>query len=148
MVEMKTDLDFIQQVIGNHEIYLKHRTDIFIKVFFLNFIGVQVLYNTVLVSAEQLSEPTMYTQISLLSLSFPFTSPEQLVEFLCCTVSYHYLFYTQQCRYVNPRLPIYPTTIFPHGVHTLVLYVCVSISALQVSSSVPFFQIPHIFINI
>ena len=32
----------------------------------------------------------------------------------------------------------------PPGIHTFVLYVRVSISALQISSSVPFFYIPHI----
>ena len=61
-----------------------------------------------------------------------------------------YPFYTYQCIYVNPNLPVHPTTTphhhhFPRlGVHTFVLYNCVSISALQTSSSVPFFQIPHI----
>ena len=43
--------------------------------------------------------------------------------------------------YVNPNLPIHPTTTplhFPR-VHTFVLYICVSISALQTGSSVPFF---------
>ena len=38
--------------------------------------------------------------------------------------------------YVNSILPIHP---FPIGIHTFVRYVCVSISALQVGSSVPFF---------
>ena len=54
-------------------------------------------------------------------------------------------FYTQQCIHVNPNLPIDHTTIptppplSPLGVHTFVLYICVSISALQTGSSVPFF---------
>ena len=30
-------------------------------------------------------------------------------------------------------------TPFPLGIHTFVLYVCVSISALQIRSSIPFF---------
>ena len=45
-----------------------------------------------------------------------------------------YLFYTYWCIYVNPNLPIHPTTITapptllsPIGVHTFVLYMCVSI---------------------
>ena len=37
---------------------------------------------------------------------------------------------------------------FPLGIHIFVLYVCVSISALQIRSSIPFFQIPHISINV
>ena len=50
-----------------------------------------------------------------------------------------YLFYTYYCIYVNPSVPIYPTTItmpppppplaFPLGVHMSVIYICVSISA-------------------
>ena len=36
----------------------------------------------------------------------------------------------------------------PLHVHTFVLYICVSISALQTGSSVPFFYIPHICVNI
>ena len=41
-----------------------------------------------------------------------------------------------------------PLPLSPLGVHTSVLYVCVSISALQIGSSVPFFYIPHICVNI
>ena len=55
-----------------------------------------------------------------------------------------YLFYTQQSIYVSPNLPIRPTPPSPVGNHKFVLYICDSISALQISSSVPFYQIPHI----
>ena len=53
-------------------------------------------------------------------------------------------FHTHQCIHVNPNRPIHPTTTHPPplpplGVHTFVLYICVSISALQTGSSVPFF---------
>ena len=54
-------------------------------------------------------------------------------------------FYTHQCTHVNPNLPIHHTTtttplpLSPLGVHTFVLHICVSISALQIGSSVPFF---------
>ena len=54
-------------------------------------------------------------------------------------------FYIHQCIHVNPSLPIHHTTaptpplLSPLGVHTFVLYICVSISALQTGSSVPFF---------
>ena len=41
-----------------------------------------------------------------------------------------------------------PCHFVPLGVHTFVLYICVSISTLQTSSSVPFFQAPHICVNI
>ena len=58
------------------------------------------------------------------------------------------IYFTQQCIHVDPNLPIRPTLPFPHCVHMSVLYVCISIPALQIGSSVPFFQIPHICINI
>ena len=54
-------------------------------------------------------------------------------------------FYTLQCIHVNPNHPIHHTTtptplpLSTLGVHTFVLYICVSISALQTPSSVPFF---------
>ena len=63
-------------------------------------------------------------------------------------------FYTHQCIHVNPNRPIQHTTIptpqrfSPLGVHTFVLYICVSTSALQTHSSVPFFQVPHTCVNI
>ena len=41
--------------------------------------------------------------------------------------------------YVNPNLPIFLTPLSPLGVHMFILYVCISISALQIDSSVPFF---------
>ena len=53
-----------------------------------------------------------------------------------------YLFYTYWYIYVNPNLPIQTTTHHPFpplGVHTFFLYICVSISALQTGSPVPFF---------
>ena len=56
-----------------------------------------------------------------------------------------YLFYTHQCIHVNPNLPIHtnphptPSSFSPLGVHTFVLYICVSISASHTGSCVPFF---------
>ena len=38
--------------------------------------------------------------------------------------------------YVNPNLPIHPTPPSPVGVHTFVLYIYVSVSALQTGWSV------------
>ena len=54
-------------------------------------------------------------------------------------------FYTHQCIHFNPNRPIQHTTIptppqfSPLGVHMSILYICVSTSALQTGSSVPFF---------
>ena len=59
-------------------------------------------------------------------------------------------FYTHQCIHVSPNLPIHhtptptPLPLSPLGVHTFVLYICVSISALQTGSSVPFSRF-HIY---
>ena len=59
-----------------------------------------------------------------------------------------------QCIHVNPNRPVQHTTTHtpprfsPLGVHTLVLYICVSTSALQTGSSVPFLYIPHTCVNI
>ena len=67
------------------------------------------------------------------------------VDFLmpCNMSSFSYLFYTQQC-YTSISISqfILPSPLL--GIHTFVPYICVSISALQISSSVSFFQIPHI----
>ena len=49
---------------------------------------------------------------------------------------------------VVPISPTLPTSAFPFGIHTFVHYAYVSISALQIRSSVPFFEIPHICVNI
>ena len=59
-------------------------------------------------------------------------------------------FYTHQCIHVNPNLPIHHTTTstplrFPHLVSIrFFLYFCVSVSALQTGSSVPFSRF-HIY---
>ena len=49
---------------------------------------------------------------------------------------------------VNPISQFIPPPPFPLGSHMFVLYVCVSISALQIRSLVPFLSIPHICVNI
>ena len=62
-------------------------------------------------------------------LSHPYMSTA--TQYVCIS----YLFYTELCIYIN--LPIHPMPNFPFGIHTSVLFVCVS-SALQVRSSLPF----------
>ena len=42
-------------------------------------------------------------------------------------------------QFIPPPPPTTPLPLSPLGVHTFFLYICVSISALQTSSSVPFF---------
>ena len=50
-----------------------------------------------------------------------------------------YLFYIRQCVCFSATLSVHPTFSFPHCVRKSVLYICVSIAALQISSSVLFF---------
>ena len=46
--------------------------------------------------------------------------------------------------HVDPSLSVHPTptSLSPLGVHIFVLYLCVSISVLQIKSSIPFFRLP------
>ena len=93
-----------------------------------------------------------YTYIYSFSYSFPlwfiiglFLNFWILFYFFIQQVLISYPFYTHQCIHVNPNLPTHHTTtptppwLSPLGVHTFVLYICASISALQTGSSVPFF---------
>ena len=55
--------------------------------------------------------------------------------------------FTYDSVYVSiPVSQFIPQSPLPH-VHKSVLYVCISIPAVQIGSSVPFFSIPHISIN-
>ena len=49
--------------------------------------------------------------------------------------------------YVNPSLLIPPTTPVPLNTHIFVLYVCVSISALQIRSSILFTRWTWVWVN-
>ena len=44
--------------------------------------------------------------------------------------------------------PTVDLSSFPHSVHRSVFYVCISVVALQMDSSIPSFQVPYICINI
>ena len=46
--------------------------------------------------------------------------------------------------HVRLDLPIHSSTLGPPCIHTSILYACISMLALQISSSVTFFQIPYI----
>ena len=92
-------------------------------------------YNVVLVSDVQQSEESVICYLLFFQTSFPLDHHGALNRVPCHIqqVLISYLFYTQQCIYVNSNLPIYSTLSFPLGIHKFVLYVCVSISALQTS---------------
>ena len=81
-------------------------------------------------------------------LSLPLTEPpiltleaitERRAEPLCGPAASHGLFYTQWCVPVDATLSICSTLSFPHCVRKAVLCVCLSVPALQIVSSVPFF---------
>ena len=73
--------------------------------------------------------------------------PESLTSVSPQSLKQSFLFYTWQCIYVNASLPSHPTLAFLH-VHMPLLYVCLSIPAWQISSSVPFFYITYIYVLI
>ena len=78
-----------------------------------------MFHNVVLVSTVQRSEiefPVLYSRFSL------------VIYFIHISI---YL--------LIPIFHFIPPLLSPLGVHTFVLYICVSISALQTGSSVPFF---------
>ena len=127
--------------------------DSYLSLKLLFFIGVQLLYNVVLVSALQQSKLVIRIHIStLFQISFPFRSP-QITEqsSLCYIVGSHQLSILQyivvyMCQSQSPSSSHTPSS--PLGIHKFVLYICGSISALPIRSSLPFFQIPHISVII
>ena len=59
-----------------------------------------------------------------------------------------FLVHTWWCIHINPNLPVHLTPASPAQVHTSNLYIFVSIPALKIGSSVPFFSwILHICVN-
>ena len=75
--------------------------------------------------------PEQQAQIPVLFSSFPLAILGMLV----------YLCQTQSPNSSHPHLP-HPVSTCPF------FYVCVSIPALQIGSSVPFFQIPHTYVSL
>ena len=143
----------LREVLEASPYCLKSTLSIPTKFCFFLIIGVQLLYNVVLVSTVQQSESAIHIHISpLFWISFPFRSLQSIQQSsLCYTVGSHQLsiLYIVSIVYIcQSPFPNSSHSPFPLGVHTFVLYFSVSISALQISSSVPFFQIPPICVNI
>ena len=69
-------------------------------------------------------------------ISFSFRSHRALTRVLCAIqqVLISYPFYTYYCIYVIPNLPVHLTSLPCLGIHKFVPYICVFISALQISS--------------
>ena len=70
------------------------------------------------------------------------------VSSLFHTADSHWLSILHMVMYFNAALPVRPTLSFPYCVHKSVLYVCVSVTALQIGSSAPSLYIPYICVNI
>ena len=117
----------------------------------LIFIGVELLHNVVLVSTGYQSISTLCIYIPPFLMCFPLWWP-QSTELTCMFSVVTYFihrrrqwhpapvllpgkFYT--CVYVNFNLPVLSTLPSPLSIHKFVLYICVSISALQIRSSEP-----------
>ena len=87
---------------------------------------------------------------SFVFVTFCFVFEFYFIYFFIQQVLISHQFYTHQCIHVHPNCPIHHTTTtipppLSHlGVHTFVLYICVSISALQTDSSVHFSRF-HIY---
>ena len=103
----------------------------------------------------------IYVYIYLPSLlDFPPVSPfcpspqvitEHQLSSLCCTAAshqrsiFHVVVYIRQCYFLDSSHCSLP---YPHCVHKSTFYVCISIPVLQIGLSVPFFQIPYVYVNI
>ena len=101
-----------KQVVDNSAV---NTNDTLILFIYLLIIGVQLLYNIVLVYTVQQSESTICIHISPLFLDFLLNlGHHRALSRVPCAIQQvliSYLFYTQyqQCVYVNPNLSIHPT---------------------------------------
>ena len=98
----------------------------------------------------------------LLSLSIMFLGFIHVVTYITTSFLFFFLIYffnqssilytsLYTCQSQSPNLShnhSHNPATFPLSVHMFVLNICVSISALQTGSSVPFFKVPHICVNI
>ena len=105
------------------------------------------LYSVVLVPAVWQSESALQIHTApLLQIPSPLGRQSITGDHLCCTVGSHqppilveHILVLYSSTYMSiPISQFTPPSLCPLGVHISVLYICVSISALQISSSVPF----------
>ena len=101
-----------------------------------------MFHNVVLVSAVQKSESVIHTHISTFFRWFSHRGYYKALSRVPCAVYSRFSLVTcvipSSYIYISPSLPIHPTPLPPLGVHRFDLYTCVSISALQISSSLLF----------
>ena len=108
---------------------VKHQISTFLSLLLLLliFIGVQLIYNVMLVSTVQQSESAIHTHISpLFFFSFPFGQHRAMSRVPCVIqqVLISYLFYAQyqQCIYVNLNLSIHPSNPTPYPLVDICLF--------------------------
>ena len=109
----------------------------------------RILHGVVFVSAVQRCESGTCVHISPPSwASFPPRTPippprssrsTELSSPAIHQLPASFLFHTWWCIHINPNLPVHLTPASPAQVHTSDLYIFVSIPALKIGSSVPFF---------
>ena len=111
--------------------------------YFYIFIGVQFIYNVVLVSGVQPSKLVIHIHIStLFQLLFPYRPLQSIQQSpQCYTIGPYYLFHIWQSVFVNPNLPIYPSPSSYPPVTISLSFISDSISILQISSFIAYFQI-------
>ena len=98
-----------------------------------------------LVSTAQQSESVLHIHISpLFWISFPFRSPRSTEWSSPCYTVGSYICFINSIYMSIPISRVIPLPPIPLGIHTFVLYVSVSISALQISSFMPFYYIINI----
>ena len=114
---LKTNGDYVQEhhktaENGKTLFFFNHQCSRFLLIysllFLLIFIGVQLLYNVVLVSAVQPSESVIHIHISpLFWISFPFRSPQSTEQSsLCYAVGSHQLSILYIVVYIYMSIPI------------------------------------------
>ena len=119
-----------------------HKVSISIPQFLLSnffnliFIGIQLIYNVVLVSGVQQSESIIHIPISThFQILFPYRALQSTEQSsLCYTVGSYYLSILHTvvciCQSQSPNLSLLPPPPFPLGNHKCVFYICDSISVL------------------
>ena len=82
----------------------------------------------------------MCTYITYFLHSFLLSSPQDTEHGSLRSYQLSVLYMYRQGAHLNPSLPVHHTPPFSLGIHIFVPYVCVSISALQVRSSILSFK--------
>ena len=111
----------------------------------LSVIEVQLIYKVVIISAIQQIDSIIYIQTSILfQILFLYILSQDIWQSsLCCTAGPHWSIIPYNsvciCQSQTPSLSL-PLPAVPFGNHKFVFKVCESVSVLQISSFVSFFE--------